>query len=147
MSSQEPTRRDIVAALSNPAFMSSAALLTGTTLRDTVAKRLRSVGLEVVVVAANGVGSTRPYPGAEVVWQHRSGGEFRRHLVSWRVGKTAISTQEPSGAVHLQADCARCGQRNELTVDIDIASAGLPCTRCGSPLIAFSNPDAAMLRS
>lgn len=89
MSNQEPSRGDVVAALSIPAFMSAASRQTGSQLRHLISERLQAAGMDVVVVTANGIGASRPYPGAEIVWQHRLGGEFRRHLVSWTIGQAA----------------------------------------------------------
>lgn len=139
MSKQEPTRGEVVAALSIPAFMTTASHLTGSQLRHLVAERLAIAGLDVVVIAVNGIGASLPFPGAELVWQHRSGGEFKRQVLSWNIGQTAVATPGPSGAVHLIADCAQCGQRNELTLDGEMSIGGLPCSRCGSPLISLDD--------
>lgn len=135
MSNQEPTRSDIVAALGVPTFVLAASRLSGSALRGLISERLHAAGIDVVVVAANAIGSVQPYPGAELVWQPQSGGDFRRHLVSWTIGQPAVMTHEPSGVVHVAADCARCGQHNELTLDQDVTSTGFPCSRCGSSLI------------
>ena len=137
MSKQEPTRGDVVAALSIPTFMTTASHLTGSQLRQLVAERLATAGLDVVVIAVNGIGASLPFPGAELVWQHRTGGEFRRQVVSWNIGQTAVATQRPSGAFYMIADCAQCGQRNELTLDGEMSIGGLPCSACGSPLISL----------
>lgn len=139
MSNHNPTRAELVAALRHSEFVGAASKVTGSLLRNIVAQQFEAAGLDVVVVAANGVGAKVPFPGAEIVWQKRSGGEFKRNLISWDTGETTAVTQSPSGAVRLVANCMQCGQRNELTIDTGVPAAGLPCSRCGSPLIALGD--------
>jgi hypothetical protein len=100
VSAQEPTSSEIDVVLNAPFFAIAASQSDGYQLRQAVSDRLRDAGLQVVVVAINSVDLSPPLCGAEIVWQHLSGGEFQRQLICWNAENATSLTKNPKAAVH-----------------------------------------------
>jgi hypothetical protein len=134
MAGTEALRGDIDAALCTPNFTAIAARLTGGFLRQVVAHRLTEARIDVVVIAANGLGDVPPYKEAEIIWQPPQGGEFVRQTVRWELAPWAFSSRAGFRQTHVVIDCDQCGQTNAIAVDGGGSTAQLSCFNCGAAL-------------
>jgi hypothetical protein len=91
MAGIEALSGEINAALGSPNFVALAARLTGGFLRQIVARQLTEAGIDVVVIAANGVGDGSPYREAEIIWQLPEGGDFVRQRIKWELAPWAFA--------------------------------------------------------
>jgi hypothetical protein len=136
-------RGELVAAFCDPGFIAVASRLTGGFLRQVVADRLKGTGVDIVVVAAQGLGSDDPpFREAEIVWQPTDGGEFERLIISWDLARWVFAGGRESGRViHFVVDCPACRQRNDLSVDERAQAEEVACAHCGANLGTVSDFD------